>query len=161
MSDFKKNQDKADNLLSEDDRSLLYRLSKVLKEQDLCEGYQRKALFSTARYDSGFINSIPKVCRHFKDIYNEIEGEVDETDRQQLLDVIKKIKGGFSSDDDVESFHKYRSSLLDDEELFLFVEAFADPAHNELGRKIVGELEDRHGSGNPALTNLKNRFKVA
>jgi hypothetical protein len=158
MSSFKRNQDKADNLLTENDRLLLYKLSKTLKELDLCEGYQRKVLFSTARYDSWFISTIPKTCRSFKDIYREIEGEVEENDRQQLLDVIELIKGGFSSDDDIESFHKYRSGLLDDEELFLFVEAFSNPMHDELAMEILGKLEERHGSGNSALVNLRSKF---
>ena len=117
-------QDKVDSTLTNEDKNLLFDLSKTLKELDLCDGYHRKTLFTTARYDSWFISSIPRTCKLLKEVYAETEDSIDEKKRDHLLLVIENLKSGFSTDDDIISYHKFRAGLLDDEELFLFVESF-------------------------------------
>ena len=151
-------QDKVDSTLTNEDKNLLFDLSKTLKEFDLCDGYHRKTLFTTARYDSWFISSIPRTCKLLKEVYAETEDSIDEKKRDHLLLVIENLNSGFSTDDDIISYHKFRAGLLDDEELFLFVESFNGTKHTDLAIKIIEKLEARYGTDHDAIKSLRAGF---
>ena len=89
------NAEKVSSNLEDNDKNLLFDLSKTLKDLDLCEGYHRKALFTTARYDSWFISSVPRTLKSFKEIYLETEGSIDEREKGASTYDNKKSKWWF------------------------------------------------------------------
>ena len=152
------NPEKVSSNLEEIDKDLLFELSKSLKDLDLCEGYHRKALFTTARYDSWFISSIPRTCKLFKEVYTEVEDSIDEKKREQILSIVKRLSSGFTDDENIVTYQKYRASLLDDEELFLFVESFRSNEHDSLAIQIIEKLEAKYGADHDAIKSLRARF---
>lgn len=152
------NAEKVSSNLEDKDKNLLFDLSKTLKDLDLCEGYHRKALFTTARYDSWFISSVPRTLKTFKEIFLEIEGFIDEEKREHLLAITKKLSGGFTDEENIITYHKYRAGLLDDEELFLFVESFKGDEHNTIALQIISKLQAKYGTDHAAIKSLSQRF---
>ena len=152
------NAEKVSSNLEGDDKDLLFDLSKTLKDLDLCEGHHRKALFTTARYDSWFVSSVPRIYKFFKEIFLETEGSLEQEKREHLLSISKKISGGFTDEENILTYQKYRAGLLDDEELFLFVESFKSHEHDSLAIEIISKLQVKYGTDHSAVKSLSDRF---
>ncbi len=88
MQSFRRGNSKIDNPLNSEERTLMKKLAKFAKGEDLLEGRDRKLLYQSGRYDSWF----PSVLERLPDVLKELKEDiVDSAERDTITDLLSRL----------------------------------------------------------------------
>ncbi len=88
MQRFRRDNNKIDNPFNSVERTLMKKLAKFAKGEDLLEGRDRKLLYQSGRYDSWF----PSVLVRLPDVLKELKEDiVDSAERDTITDLLSRL----------------------------------------------------------------------
>ena len=85
MNQFKQN-DKVKNPFSQKERDTLLGWSKLAKEKDVLDGYQRKVVYEAGKYDNIFLTRLSKLHNSLCDLHDSLP----EKDQDECYDIRSK-----------------------------------------------------------------------
>ena len=88
MQRLRRDNNKIDNPFNSVERTLMKKLAKFAKGEDLLEGRDRKLLYQSGRYDSWF----PSVLVRLPDVLKELKEDiVDSAERDTITDLLSRL----------------------------------------------------------------------
>ena len=152
------------NPLTDEQRKVMYELSRYAKAEDLLEGWQRKFLYQAGRFDGWFLNRFAS----YSDILKELLPDLPEELAAKTSEVIDAIDSADSGDEGGPSGyelevnqlkHKAAHGAATPPERLQLAELLERVGALEEARAVAGELLEEF-PGNQTVIKLSNRIGV-